>query len=136
MGNLPNFTDNILKSWSEAGKIVYQVFDYKLPNAFPFGNARAHTAIGGSRLTFNWNTAGVGLVSTMQGVEILSIRNTGSLPVSYSPRDQKIMKPLRKTYGSRGSGVQIFSIFARPMAQPSRTIRRLISSLLSFRCAS
>lgn len=84
-GSLLNFTDNMLKGWSESGTISYVGFTHKGPSTFPFGSAGAIQTIGTKRLTYNWNTAGVGIVSAMDGTEIFALRNTGSLPVSYFP---------------------------------------------------
>jgi peptidoglycan hydrolase-like protein with peptidoglycan-binding domain len=84
-GSLLNFTDNMLKSWSESGKVQYKGFQHAKPAEFPFGNQGALKTMGGGSLTYNWNTAGVGYLSEKDGIEIFSIRNTGSLPVSYFP---------------------------------------------------
>jgi hypothetical protein len=85
-GSLLNFTDDMLKSWSESGKISYKGFNHARPDHFPFGDTGAYKTLGGDALTYNWNTAGVGIVSSMaEGIEIFTVRNTGSLPVSYFP---------------------------------------------------
>jgi hypothetical protein len=84
-GSLLNFTDNMLKSWSEGGAVSYKGFPYETPRSFPFGAAGAFRTIGTSRLTYNWNTAGVGIVSSITNTDIFVVRNTGSLPVSYFP---------------------------------------------------
>jgi hypothetical protein len=83
LGSLLNFTDNMLKGWSESGKIEYQGFPHEKPRQFPFGAAGAFKTMAAKSLTYNWNTAGVGFVSSRGDVEIFSVRNTGSLPVSY-----------------------------------------------------
>ena len=84
-GSLLNFTDNMLKSWSEGGKVEYKGWTHPKPATFPFGEVGAAQSLGTERLTFNWNTAGVGHLSERAGFEIFSLRNTGSLPVSYFP---------------------------------------------------
>ncbi|MCA1472773.1 hypothetical protein I6F09_33520 [Bradyrhizobium sp. IC3195] len=84
-GSLLNFTDNMLKSWSEGGQISYKGFLHPQPPNFPFGLSGAFRSLKTSRLTYNWNTAGVGLVSSINGLDIFVLRNTGSLPVSYFP---------------------------------------------------
>jgi len=88
-GSLLNFTDNMLKSWSNNGKVEYVGFPYPKPGMFPFGGKSARAFVSGdkplSTLTYNWNTAGVGSLSTLNNVPIFTVRNTGSLPVSYFP---------------------------------------------------
>ena len=84
-GSLLNFTDNMLKSWSESGKVEYKGWTHAKPASFPFQDAGAVKTLGTGRLTFNWNTAGVGYVSENGGARIFAVRNTGSLPVSYFP---------------------------------------------------
>lgn len=84
-GSLLNFTDNMLKSWSESGHISYRGFPHPLPPYYPFGFSGALRSLKTTRLTYNWNTAGVGLVSSIDGLDVFVPRNTGSLPVSYFP---------------------------------------------------
>lgn len=84
-GSVLNFTDNMLKSWSEGGKVEYKGWTHPRPERFPFGEPGAAKSLGTDELTFNWNTAGVGHVSQSNGLEIFSLRSTGSLPVSYFP---------------------------------------------------
>jgi hypothetical protein len=106
-GSLLNFTDNMLKGWSEGGTISYKGFPHKLPSTFPFGSIGAFRTLGTNRLTYNWNTAGVGLVSAASGVDIFTVRNTGSLPVSYFPEGSednestksKLVKAEDQAYG-------------------------------------
>lgn len=86
-GALLNITDQMLKSWSEAGQIEYLYFDYPgKPTTFPFNGKpiseiiyeRTHS----SRVLFNWNTAGLG--SLIRGTpSILVPRQTGALPITY-----------------------------------------------------
>jgi hypothetical protein len=83
-GNLLNITDQMLKSWSEAGNIKYAHFKYPNPKTFPFPEGAAKY-IGGSSLTYNWNTSGVGSVTDFQDYRIFTVLNTGALPVSYFP---------------------------------------------------
>lgn len=93
-GSLLNFTDNMLKSWSEAGLVDYKGFPHSKPVTFPFGQKTVRDFIsedqGLSGVTYNWNTAGVGLISRSSH-DIFVVSNTGSLPVSYFPEgsDQK-----------------------------------------------
>ena len=81
----------MLKSWSKSGKIKYKGFPHADPSDFPFlSEGGAHKKMGGSRLTYNWNTAGVGYLvrkdlPDRDTYEIFTVRNTGSLPVSYFP---------------------------------------------------
>jgi hypothetical protein len=100
-GSLLNFTDDMLKSWSNAGKVEYAGFPYPNPSTFPFGGKSARDYISANKpltsLTYNWNTAGVGLLSTINGTPIFTIRNTGSLPVSYFPEGTQDDAALKKS---------------------------------------
>ena len=86
-GSLLNFTDNMLKGWSMSGKVQYHGFPHAYPpeKDYPFGTMGAMKALNTNELVFNWNTAGVGYLTRQQGVEVYSVRNSGSLPVSYFP---------------------------------------------------
>ena len=84
-GNLLNITDQMLKSWSENGKIDYIKFDYPKPIDWAFTQG-ALRDMQTDELTYNWNTAGAGYVVPGNGdIEIFSVNRTGSLPVSYIP---------------------------------------------------
>jgi hypothetical protein len=85
LGSLLNLTDDMLKGWSESGRIEYKGFSHDKPKQFPFTNTGAFKLLAAKSLTYNWNTAGVGVVSTKDHVDIFVIHNTGSLPVSYFP---------------------------------------------------
>jgi uncharacterized membrane protein YgcG len=82
-GSLLNITDQILKSWSEAGNIEYINFDYPKPSDFPFGKDCLSELSEGSSTLYNWNTSGVGEVFSDEAFEIFSLIRTGSLPVTY-----------------------------------------------------
>lgn len=84
-GNLLNVTDQMLKSWSENGRIEYRDFEYPKPIdwAFERGAVRDFKA---DELTYNWNTAGAGYVlQGNAGLDVFAVNRTGSLPVSYIP---------------------------------------------------
>ena len=84
-GNLLNLTDQMLKSWSENGRIEYTKFDHPKPIDWAF-NSGAVRDLETDQLTYNWNTAGAGYV--IQGdndFDIYAVNRTGSLPVSYIP---------------------------------------------------
>jgi hypothetical protein len=83
-GSTLNITDQLLKSWSQSGKIEYVNFPYQRPSTFPFDGG-ATGFLKTSRLTFNWNTVGVGAVTSIADLDIFSVLRTGSLPVSYIP---------------------------------------------------
>jgi len=84
-GTLLNITDQMLKSWSQAGHTRYFGFDMPTPDRLPFGDMTASELMGGSSLTFNWNTVGVGHEVTTRGVRCFAVGRTGSLPVTYIP---------------------------------------------------
>lgn len=84
-GNLLNLTDQMLKSWSENGRIEYSKFDHPKPIDWAFNNGAVRD-LETDQLTYNWNTAGAGYV--IQGdndFDIYAVNRTGSLPVSYIP---------------------------------------------------
>lgn len=84
-GNLLNITDQMLKSWSENGRIVYRDFEYPNPIDWAF-NRGAVSDFEADELTYNWNTAGSGYVLQGDaGFDIFAVNRTGSLPVSYIP---------------------------------------------------
>jgi hypothetical protein len=83
-GSLLNITDQLLKSWSMAGKIRYINFNYFPATKYPFPDGVVDV-LKAEKLTFNWNTTGVGSVLTYPNKDIFTILKTGSLPVSYCP---------------------------------------------------
>jgi hypothetical protein len=83
-GSLLNITDQMLKSWSEAGSIEYVRFGYPKPGNFPFPNGLLKQ-LGSESVTYNWNTVGVGSVFAYPDAHIFTVTRTGSLPVSYFP---------------------------------------------------
>lgn len=83
-GSLLNITDQMLKSWSEAGNIEYQRFQYPKPKSFPFEKGAARY-VNTESLTYNWNTTGVGSVVKFGDIRVFALLNTGALPVSYFP---------------------------------------------------
>lgn len=86
-GALLNTTDQMLKSWSEAGDTEYLYFNYPKPPAFPFGAKRLSALIreetGSSQVLFNWNTSGSAVVVDGVSGKVLTSRQTGALPVTY-----------------------------------------------------
>lgn len=115
-GSLLNFTDNMLKGWSESGKVEYKGFKHEKPRQFPFGAAGAFQTMGTKRLTYNWNTAGVGLLSRRDGVEVFSVRNTGSLPVSYFPEGSESDAAAKtKLTSAEDEAYRYFSSLRNPM---------------------
>jgi len=87
LGALLNTTDQLLKSWSEAGTVDYENFNYVRPHDFPFGKKTLSEIVtaetGSSSVTFNWNTAGFGVVVQRPDVSLLATRQVGALPVTY-----------------------------------------------------
>lgn len=100
-GSLLNFTDNMVKGWSLAGKVTYRGFPHEDPDQFPFGDKPVTEHLSAETLTFNWNTAGAGYVVAIDQRRYFSVRHTGSLPVSYFPggtrQDDAAREKLRKT---------------------------------------
>jgi hypothetical protein len=89
LGSLLDITDQMLKSWSEAGHIDYLYFDYPLrPDRFPFDKAlseivRAQQKEGGTSVLFNWNTAGSAVIVDDGQQKLLTAHSLGSLPITY-----------------------------------------------------
>jgi len=81
-GSILNITDQLLKSWSESGKVEYHQFAYPKPSSFPFENG-LFDHLASPQVTYNWNTVGVGSVSEFGGTRIFALARTGSLPVSF-----------------------------------------------------
>jgi len=86
-GALLNITDQMLKSWSEAGHVEYLYFTYPKPKDFPFGRdplsdilrSKIHT----KSVLFNWNTSGSAVIVRQPSLSILTARQTGALPITY-----------------------------------------------------
>jgi hypothetical protein len=115
-GSLLNFTDDMLKGWSESGTIEYKGFGYEKPKQFPFGDGGAFKLIAAKALIYNWNTAGVGFVSTKDDVDIFAVRNTGSLPVSYFPEgSEPDEKAKAKLLRAEDTAYRYFSSLRNPM---------------------
>lgn len=95
-GALLNITDQMLKSWSEGGGIEYVYFNYPKPAKFPFGDAVLSEELskkyGSKETLFNWNTSGSAVIVKADGVNTLTAKQTGALPVTYGadgkPKDQ------------------------------------------------
>jgi hypothetical protein len=108
-GALLNTTDQLLKSWSEAGHIEYLYFNYAKPegNAYPFQTAlsdRVAAETGAASVLYNWNTSGsTVLVDTLAG-KAMATRQTGALPVTYgagphNARSAKLLEDEETAYG-------------------------------------
>jgi hypothetical protein len=89
-GSLLNLTDQLLKSWSQHGEVRYANFDYAAPRRYPFPVSLSKH-VRASRVTFNWNTKGVGYSDAIAGFNLLAFARTGSLPVDYlGERDSRL----------------------------------------------
>ncbi len=87
-GNLLNVTDQILKCWSESGKVRYGNFPYPAPLEYPyapglFAYLNRNLKNSTPTLTYNWNTAGFGSWVSFGDFRIFALHHTGALPVSY-----------------------------------------------------
>ena len=93
LGALLNITDQMLKSWSEAGAIEYLYFSYPKPSQYPFTTAKGNRpsalsdvlqkTFGQGSVLFNWNTAGSAVVLRSAVFSTLAPKQTGALPVTY-----------------------------------------------------
>jgi hypothetical protein len=84
-GSLLNMTDQMLKSWTEAGRVRYTNFDYPDPGSFPFG--KTGLADTEQTVTYNWNTIGVGYKEMIGAYPVFALNRTGALAVSYIAED-------------------------------------------------
>jgi hypothetical protein len=89
-GTLLNLADQVLKSWSQHGSVSYFAFEYPQPESFPFGDKSATDyfteKFGTNSLVFNWNTSGLGLVTSFPSKnQLLTVDRTGALPILYIP---------------------------------------------------
>jgi hypothetical protein len=87
-GALLNITDQILKSWSQAGNTEYLYFSYpQKPESFVLGQRPlsevVHEQSGGDQVLFNWNTSGSASVLAGDDFSVLALTKTGALPVTY-----------------------------------------------------
>ena len=83
-GSLLNITDQILKSWSEAGYVDYANFVYPRPDSYVFGNDRLWDLLEDvQQILYNWNTVGLGSTVDYGDFVIFALDRTGSLPVTY-----------------------------------------------------
>lgn len=83
-GSLLNLADQLLKGWSMSGTTQYANFAYPRPLTWPFpAPLPAHLKTG--KLTFNWNTRGVGAIVQWGSNEIYWVSLTGALPITYLP---------------------------------------------------
>lgn len=86
-GALLNVTDQMLKSWTEAGLIEYQHFNYPKPDHFAFGKAPLTDILAkklnSHSLLFNWNTAGSAVMVYGADFSTITVKRTGALPITY-----------------------------------------------------
>jgi hypothetical protein len=86
-GALLNITDQILKSWSESGHVDYLYFTYPKPADFPFGRSGLLNLLekktGAESVLYNWNTAGSAVIVKEPSLTVLTVKQTGALPVTY-----------------------------------------------------
>ena len=88
LGALLNITDQILKSWSEGGKIEYEYFSYPFkPDSFLLGHTPLSEELrkksNATTVLYNWNTSGSTSVVRIGNVSALATGRTGALPVTY-----------------------------------------------------
>lgn len=88
-GSLLNITDQLLKSWSEDGRVKYQGFSYPAPSQWPDFPGPLSRALKVEQVTYNWNTKGVGYTDATQSMILYGLYRTGALPVSYIPGGDK-----------------------------------------------
>jgi len=87
-GALLNLTDQLLKSWSNAGKTRYTDFAYPDPPHWPFAQQPVYQHLGLAALTYNWNTKAFASAYVGERDVIVSFQSTGALPLDYLPGDR------------------------------------------------
>ena len=113
-GNILNITDQMLKSWSENGKIEYHAFTYPKPFDWAFDDGVIHD-LGFNELTYNWNTAGAGyIMDGDDGLRIYAVNRTGSLPVSYIPGDTDDIQEDSPIFLAEESAYDFYSNLSSP----------------------
>ncbi len=89
LGTLLNLADQVLKSWSQHGDVLYFAFDHPRPAAYPFGAMAASDyfaqQLRTNSLTFNWNTTGFTSWVDMPSGGIVTPDRGSVLPISYLP---------------------------------------------------
>jgi hypothetical protein len=86
-GALLNITDQMLKSWSSAGDIEYEYFNYPKPSTFPFRgkplSEHVEAQTGSESVLFNWNTNGAAVVVRGPRMSAFAATESTALPVTY-----------------------------------------------------
>lgn len=111
-GNLLNITDQMLKSWSQNGRIDYYDFDYPKPIDWAFQKG-AMEDLEAKQLTYNWNTKGAGYIIEDDYYDVYAINRTGCLPVSYFP-DAMEGRVEEKVYDAEELAYDFFSRLNNP----------------------
>ena len=117
-GALLNVTDQMLKSWTEAGQIEYAYFNYPKPDHFPFGREpltrilarKLHT----HSLLFNWNTAGSAVVVHRTGFSTITVKQTGALPITYGADSKTKAEGGADVFSYEDQAYQYFASLADP----------------------
>lgn len=114
LGSTLNLTDQMLKSWSGAGKVSYHGFDqYPRPAQYPFENQPITVAVAKiepkiTQTLFNWNTTGAfssvvhDIGDTAQKIETLVVLNSGSLPLIYKDETQPAFDGIFAPFEEKG----------------------------------
>jgi hypothetical protein len=97
-GSLLNITDQLLKGWSNNGRVKYANFDmYPMPPTWSkrwcFDQPLAVKVLAeseASSVLFNWNTKGVGYTTEMEGREFFALNRSGSLPITYMADNEQL----------------------------------------------
>lgn len=116
-GSILNITDQMLKSWSENGRIQYDRFNYPQPIDWAF-NTGAFKDLHAESLTYNWNTSGAGYsidYGTTKPYTVYAVNRTGSLPVSFFPeKDGNAMSETDSIFMAEELAYDFFSNLSNP----------------------
>lgn len=115
-GSVLNIADQLLKSWSNAGRTRYVNFQYPTPATWPF-KAPVWQIARATEFTYNWNTTNVSAALALAGNDVFWLRRTGALNVSYFPdeHDDRPASPRSTIDAMEDTAYQYFATAQDPM---------------------
>ena len=118
LGALLNITDQMLKSWSQAGNVEYLYFTYPKPGTFPFDNQALLDVLKKKLKThevlFNWNTSGSAVIVEGAPFSVLVARETGALPVTYGANGRPASQGGENVFGYEEEAYKYFAGLHNP----------------------
>lgn len=118
LGALLNITDQMLKSWSEAGNIEYLYFTYPKPQSFPFHNKALSGVLNrkfkSHSVLFNWNTSGSAVIVKGDDFSVLTAQKTGALPVTYGANGKPTAQGGENVFSYENEAYNYFATLRNP----------------------